>query len=95
MTVLPGRLSAVRHVSISGASSASRLITASGSASAKAGTSLFAISTARMPGLLGPVHVVVGPVTDEHARGRVADPDGRHRGPERLRCGLVQSISLV
>ena len=70
-------------------------MTASGSASAKAGTSLFATSTARMPGLLGPVHVVVGPVADEHARGRVAGPDRRHGRPERFRCGLVQSISLL
>src|SRR5579859_1464565 len=31
---------------------------------------------------LGPVHVVIGPVADEHARGGVVLANGGHRGPE-------------
>ena len=57
-------------------------MTASGTAASNAGTPEWGT------GAFGAVHVVVGPVADEHAGGGVVLADRRHRGPEGLRVRL-------
>ncbi len=65
-------------------SSASRVMVASGTAAANGGTSAVADEHRPHADALGAVHVVEGPVADEHAGGRVVLADGGHRGTERL-----------